>query len=157
MEKQKDNPGIHLPPPFIYAIVFFIAMLVQNYIPISSSYLETKAVQIAARVFIFISPFISLTAIIQFIRTKTTVMPFKPASSLQTTGVYSFTRNPMYLGLLSLYIGLSLMFINWWDIIFIPVIIILINTLVIKNEEKYLERTFGQTYLDYKKKVGRWL
>ena len=157
IEKRKNRPGIHYPPPLIYAAVFFIAMIVQNYIPISQTFLETTPVQVAARVFIFISPFIALTALIQFIRTKNPLTPFKKTKSLQTTGVYSFTRNPMYLGLLSLYTGLSLMFVNWWSIIFIPLLIIFINLLVIKKEETKLERTFGQTYLDYKEKVRRWI
>jgi protein-S-isoprenylcysteine O-methyltransferase Ste14 len=63
----------------------------------------------------------------------------------------------MYLGLLLLYSGIGLLAGNWWTFILIPLLIIVINNLVIKREENYLERTFGQSYLDYKKKTRRWV
>jgi protein-S-isoprenylcysteine O-methyltransferase Ste14 len=93
----------------------------------------------------------------QFIRTKNTIVPNKPASSLQTTGVYHSTRNPMYLALMLVYLGLSCLIGNWWNIILLPLLFMIIQEYIIKKEEQYLVRTFGQEYIDYRHRVRRWL
>jgi protein-S-isoprenylcysteine O-methyltransferase Ste14 len=81
----------------------------------------------------------------------------KPAKSLETTGIYSVSRNPMYLGLLAIYIGMAFLKGNDWTFICIPFVILVIHFYVIRNEEKYLQRTFGNEYEEYKKQVRRWI
>ncbi len=98
-----------------------------------------------------------LPALIKFFQTKNTLIPTKPATSLETSGIYSFSRNPMYLELLLIYIGLAFLFGNWWTFILVPILIILVNKLIIIKEERYLERSFGPAYIDYRKKVRRWI
>ena len=98
-----------------------------------------------------------LPAVITFLQTKNTLIPVKPATSLQATGVYSVSRNPMYLGLLLIYIGVAFWIGNWWTFIFVPFLFVLINKLIIEKEERYLERAFGAAFNDYKKKVRRWI
>ena len=93
----------------------------------------------------------------QFIQTKNTIIPNKPAESLQTTGIYHSTRNPMYLGLVMVYLGLSCLIGNWWNIILLPLLLLIIQEYIIKKEEKYLVRKFGQEYIDYSRQVRRWL
>ena len=90
-------------------------------------------------------------------KTKNTPVIIKSASSLQTTGIYSVSRNPMYLSLLLIYTGLAFLIGNWWNIILLPLLFLVVQEYVIKREEKYLERRFGQEYLNYKLKVRRWL
>ena len=80
-----------------------------------------------------------------------------PASSLQTNGIYHITRNPMYLGLAIVYLGLSCLIGNWWNIILLPFLLLLVQQYIIKNEEKYLERRFGKEYAECRHKVRRWL
>jgi protein-S-isoprenylcysteine O-methyltransferase Ste14 len=63
----------------------------------------------------------------------------------------------MYLGLLLLYIGIAFYQGNFWTLLLVPPLINLISIFVIGKEEKYLERAFGKNYLDYKRKVRRWL
>jgi protein-S-isoprenylcysteine O-methyltransferase Ste14 len=114
-------------------------------------------VYIAGWLFILIYLIAALPAIIKFMMTKNTLITIKPANSLQTNGIYSITRNPMYLGLLFLYTGIGLLTGNLWTLILIPVLVLIINNAVIKKEEGYLERAFGQSYIDYKKKARRWV
>jgi protein-S-isoprenylcysteine O-methyltransferase Ste14 len=109
--------------------------------------------------FIFIliaSPFL-VKSLRQFFLTKNSVITIKPAFSLQITGIYAITRNPMYLGLANLYVALTCFIGNWWNIILLPLLIVLVQERIIKPEERYLERRFGQPYLDYKNRVRRWL
>ena len=98
-----------------------------------------------------------LPAVIKFFKTKNTLITIHPANSLQTVGIYTISRNPMYLGLLILYIGIAFLKGNLWTFMFIPLVILVITYTVIVKEEKYLGRTFGDSYIEYRKKVRRWI
>jgi protein-S-isoprenylcysteine O-methyltransferase Ste14 len=63
----------------------------------------------------------------------------------------------MYVALAIIYLGLTCLIGNWWNIIFFPLLFLVIQEYVIKSEEKYLERAFGNEYLNYKRRVRRWL
>jgi protein-S-isoprenylcysteine O-methyltransferase Ste14 len=101
--------------------------------------------------------FFNIPALRQFFKTKNTLITIKPANTLQTTGIYSISRNPMYISLLLIYIGLSFLIGSWWNFILLPFLIMIVQEYVIKREERYLERTFGNQYSDYKSKIRRWL
>jgi len=154
---KKDNPGIFIPPPLIYAAIFFLSILMQKIIPINDSFFYSKNAEIAGIILIAIALIFLLPALIKFAQTKNTLVTIKPATSLQTKGIYALTRNPMYLGLLILYSGIAMWKGNWWTFIFIPVIIIIVQAYVIKREENYLQRAFGEEYIAYRKKVRRWI
>ncbi|MBS1681832.1 MAG: isoprenylcysteine carboxylmethyltransferase family protein [Bacteroidetes bacterium] len=157
MSTKKDHPGVYIPPPLIYVGFFLVALFLQSkfYIdPIVFALSSTKIIGVillATAVVFFL--FRSLR---QFLISKNTVITILPANSLQTTGIFSFTRNPMYLGLCLVYLGVSLLIGNWWNIILFPELVILVQEYIIKREEKYLQRRFGQEYLDYQKQVRRW-
>lgn len=157
MEKKKDNPGVHIPPPLIYAATFFASLFIQKRLPISKNFFGSMTSVLIGWVAIGTSLFFAFPALVKFFRTKNTLITIKPANSLQTTGIYSISRNPMYTGLLFLYIGLSFLLGNWWNLILLPLLFFILQEYVIKREEQYLNRRFGKPYLDYKTKVKRWL
>jgi protein-S-isoprenylcysteine O-methyltransferase Ste14 len=157
MESKKDHPGIYIPPPLLYVVTFLVAVLVQKFVPLNKDFFNTTTSKIIGLLIILTGLFFSFTAIRQFFKTKNTLVTIKPANSLQTTGIYSVTRNPMYVSLLLFYTGLSFIIGNWWNLIVLPVLFLIVQEYVIKGEEKYLDRRFGQQYLDYKLKVSRWL
>ncbi|MCK5809773.1 MAG: isoprenylcysteine carboxylmethyltransferase family protein [Cocleimonas sp.] len=94
-----------------------------------------------------------------FFRSHTTVNPMKPEHSkkIVTTGTYQFTRNPMYLGLLTVLSGYAIWLGAITPFLLLPLFVLLITTQQIIPEEEMLEKNFGKTYLDYKEKVRRWL
>ena len=98
-----------------------------------------------------------LTAIGLFTIKKTALIPHRPASTLVAAGPYKICRNPMYLGLLIAYAGLPLFFDLVWPILLAPVVVWLITNSVIKKEEAYLERRFGEEYLNFKSRTRRWI
>ena len=155
--KKKDNPGIFIPPPLIYAAIFFLSILMQKIIPINNSFFDSRNATIAGIVLIAIALLFILPALMKFVQSKNTLVTIKSATSLQTKGVYSLTRNPMYMGLLILYSGIAMLEGNWWTFIFIPLIIIIVQSYVIRGEENYLQRAFGEEYNAYRKKVRRWI
>ncbi len=77
----------------------------------------------------------------------TEVKPWLPATHLVTTGIYRFTRNPMYLGMAILYAGLAILFDSFTALLLLPVAILLIRTQVIAREERYLLGKFGAEYV----------
>lgn len=94
-----------------------------------------------------------------FFTVKTTINPMRPAraSSLVTTGLFGFSRNPIYLGDLLLLIALFIWLGNAINIVFLPLFVWFINHFQIEAEERALSQLFGDTYLDYCKKVRRWI
>lgn len=157
MKTKTDHPGVHVPPPLYYAIVFVISIYVQKIFPINSMFFETKLATIFGILFISIGLIFVFPAVLRFFKTKNTLITIKPAKSLQTTGIYSFSRNPMYIGLLNIYSGLAFLLGCWWTIMFIPLVFLIITFLVIRKEELYLGRAFGKHYMEYRKKVRRWI
>ena len=94
-----------------------------------------------------------------FARYKTTISPLKPSDTtvLVTEGMYRYSRNPMYLGLLLLTIASTIWFGSWFGIIINILFIFLINFLQIIPEEEALLEIFGEEYEEYKKNVRRWI
>jgi protein-S-isoprenylcysteine O-methyltransferase Ste14 len=158
MKNIKDNPGVFVPPPLFYVLFFLVSFFLQGYFTIKRAFFfHSQIANILGLIFIFTGFFFAVPAVRQFFKSKTSIVPIRPASSLQTTGIYSISRNPMYLGLFFQYLGMALIFGNWWTLFLIPVLIALIHFLVIRPEERYLSRAFGDSYSEYRKKVRRWI
>jgi len=102
---------------------------------------------------------LDVTSILAFRRAKTTVTPLSPekASSLVVSGLYRFTRNPMYLGLLLILIGIALLLGSMASGLIVIGFIAYITAFQIKPEEERLTKLFGAEYEQYKKRVRRWL
>ena len=114
--------------------------------------------QVALLLFL-LAIFIGISAIINFKRHKTTVNPTKPEASttVVSSGIYSLSRNPMYLAMLIFLISAAYYLQH---IISLPIILVFIAYMTrfqIIPEEKMLTNIFGQKYLDYQKKVRRWV
>ena len=157
MENSKDNPGVYIPPPLFYVLTFIAAILIQSKIKIDDAFFHEKGTKITGVIFLIIAIFFLVKSLGQVFQSKNSLITIKPATSLQTTGIYNVTRNPMYVGLAIVYLGISCFIGNWWNIILFFLLLLIIQEYIIKHEEKYLERRFGQEYLDYKLKVRRWL
>ena len=87
----------------------------------------------------------------------TNVNPTQPSTAIVETGPFRFTRNPLYLGLTFAYFGLSLLLNTWWSVLLLVPVWFVMHQLVVRREEAYLERKFGQTYLAYRRRVRRYL
>ena len=92
-----------------------------------------------------------------FKKHKTTVKPFEVSTVLITYGIFRITRNPMYLGFVLILIGISIFMGSLTPYVVIPVFAVLMDVVFIRGEQKMLEETFGESWLDYKQKVGRWI
>jgi|HubBroStandDraft_3_1064219.scaffolds.fasta_scaffold23275_2 protein-S-isoprenylcysteine O-methyltransferase Ste14 len=158
MKNTKDSPGVFIPPPIIYAAFFILSFLIQGYFTIKGAFFfHTHWANIFGSIFYFVGVAFIFPSMFEFVKSKNTIITAKPATSLQTTGIYSYSRNPMYAGLIMIYLGLTFQFGNWWTLFLLPILIVTITYYVILPEERYLARAFGDEYAEYKKKVRRWI
>jgi protein-S-isoprenylcysteine O-methyltransferase Ste14 len=153
-QAERDSPGVHVPPPLVYLGVFLVALLLERRFP--SFEMPRAPARVAAVVCIVLWLTLSLPAILLFVHKQTGLIPSQPATILVTEGPYRRTRNPMYLGLIFLYLALSLWFGVTWGLALLPVVVLLIQVGVVLREEKYLERRFGEEYRGYRRRVRRW-
>jgi protein-S-isoprenylcysteine O-methyltransferase Ste14 len=102
---------------------------------------------------------ISISGMVSFRRAKTTMNPIKAsaASSLVTSGVYRYTRNPMYLGLSVTLMAWAVFLSNLLALVAVPLFVLYISRFQINPEERVLSSLFGADYATYKEKVRRWL
>ena len=92
-----------------------------------------------------------------FSRAATPVPSNQPTRALVTTGIHGWSRNPIYVGMFLLYVGIGLVVRSPWILILALPLAITIRYGVVAREEAYLERRFGDAYRDYKARVRRWL
>jgi protein-S-isoprenylcysteine O-methyltransferase Ste14 len=93
----------------------------------------------------------------EFNRIGTNINPFRPALKLVTTGPYSFSRNPIYLGMILFMLGFSIMFSLEWGILLTPILWLALDRLVVAREEAYLAAKFGESYREYLTQTRRWM
>lgn len=84
-------------------------------------------------------------------------IPWKPKRRIETRGPYRISRNPIYLQMVLVCVGFSIMLCNWWILLFTPFVACALQWFVINPEEDYLESKFGDRYIAYKYRVRRWL
>lgn len=97
------------------------------------------------------------TAAASFAKAGTPVVPFETSTTIVTTGLYRFTRNPMYLGMILVLLGVALLFGTVTPLLPIPLFVWVIRSRFVLPEEAFLEELFGAEYLAYKSRVRRWL
>lgn len=93
----------------------------------------------------------------QFRETSQPTDPGQPTTQLMTTGTFSWSRNPLYLAGVILYLGLGLLFNSLWLVLFTIPAVIAFHIILIAPEERYLEAKFGEAYRQYMRSVHRWV
>jgi protein-S-isoprenylcysteine O-methyltransferase Ste14 len=102
---------------------------------------------------------VAAAGVVAFRRRRTTVDPRTPerASAIVEDGVYRISRNPMYVGMFAVLIGWALILSSWAGVAMLPAFVIYMNRFQILPEERALSDRFGDAYLDYTRRVRRWL
>ncbi|HET7789635.1 MAG TPA: isoprenylcysteine carboxylmethyltransferase family protein [Gemmatimonadales bacterium] len=151
-----DKSGVRFPPPLIYLGLFLAGYAIQWLVPFSI-FPEAGWLDWVGGLLFGGGVGLALVAAGTFRSAGTSVNPTKPATALVTHGPFAFSRNPMYLAMVMIYLGLIVVVNSLWPLLLLPVAVWLIRTRVIALEEAYLQRKFGQLYSDYQKQVRRWL
>jgi protein-S-isoprenylcysteine O-methyltransferase Ste14 len=143
-------------PPFVAIALVLLAWLVDWLIApprvVAWPWAWLGAVAIAAGIALI------AWAIGLFRRIGTTHDVREPPTRLVTTGPYRFTRNPMYVGLTTILLGMGLLVGTWPFLVFPPVAFVLVvSAFFIRREEQILVRAFGEEYEVFRRRVRRWL
>jgi protein-S-isoprenylcysteine O-methyltransferase Ste14 len=143
------------PAPVIFVVALVVGILLHLAFPVP---FLPRIVTLLAGAACFLLPFpLGFAALRAMRHANTSVNPKKPTTVLLTEGLFRYTRNPMYLAMGIQYVGLALLFNALWAIVLLPCALIVVHFTVIRREEQYLERTFGEPYLSYTARVRRWL
>ncbi|MCC7262816.1 MAG: isoprenylcysteine carboxylmethyltransferase family protein [Candidatus Latescibacteria bacterium] len=155
MRPAPDRPGIIAPPPLIYLVPFAAGLWLQRHLPLSLEWggwevwLGWPLVGAACLGFVL--------ALMALARAGTSVNPYRASSAVAAAGIYRFSRNPIYLADTLFYLGAALLWGSGWQLLLLPVVLVVVQKGVITREEAYLERKFGAAYLAYKNRVRRWV
>jgi len=150
--------GVRYPPPLAFAIPFVVAWLLDRVNPMPLVGPDRRLViSVAGTVLGALGIGLASWAARTFRRAGTAVNPFEPSTALVQGGPFRFTRNPMYIGLTVLYLGLTLLVNSFWPVMLLPISLAAITLTVIRREERYLSSKFGAAYDDYRRRVRRWL
>ena len=154
-DDERDNPGVVAPPPLIYLGPLVLGLLLNGRFPVPFLPRGMRRVLgwplLGGGVLLMNWFFWTLRSV------GTPVNPEKPVSSLVTDGPFRYTRNPGYLSMAMIYVGISSLANALWAILFLPAALVVIRRGVIEREERYLERKFGKEYLRYKAQARRWI
>jgi protein-S-isoprenylcysteine O-methyltransferase Ste14 len=158
MDATNDRSGVRIFPPLIYAGLFAVGYAVHRFVPLHLWPGGTPPpVRTIAWILIVVCLGLAASAVVLFRRAGTTPNPMEPTTAMVMHGPYRFTRNPMYVSLVGLYVAVTLFANSAWPLILLPVVVLLVQRQVIAREEAYLEAKFGEEYRAYKARVRRWI
>ncbi len=156
-DDSMDRAAVRSQPPLYYLLTLGVGLAIHYWVwPLPLAIPTT--LRITLGIFIGVSGLgIFVLAAAQQKQTGNDPNPHSPTVSIITSGPYSFSRNPIYLGVALLQAGIALWLGSVWVLASVLLALVLVNFLAIRPEETYLERKFGDAYLQYKGSVRRWI
>ena len=151
---KPDSAGVPFPPPLIFLAGYGAAMAADGVfrLPAPADWVRP------AGALLTVAGVLPLAwALLRFARAHVNPLPTRAVDTLVIAGPYRYTRNPMYLGMLLLYLGVALLTRLTWALLLAPLVVVVVNRIVIAREEAYLTRRFGEEYGAYRRSVRRWL
>jgi len=154
-DKDKKGAAVKFPPPLIFLLMMLFAYGINYYYPINIGvsskikYLGWFLVVSSICLVIYISRL--------FARIETHIEPWKPTTAIISTGIYAYSRNPIYVAFCLIAIGVGIIVNSFWVLFSFLPSAALVYFIAIKKEEDYLQNKFGEEYFQYKNSVRRWL
>lgn len=158
-EHTRDNPNVVIFPPLLLLIGFGFAILLEWLMQITflAPVFQSKFQTGFSAILALIGLSIALLGVLELRKHGTHVEPNKPALFLVHSGVYKLTRNPIYLGMVVFFLGVSIFWNLEWGVVLTLPVALALHFGVIKREEAYLESKFGAAYMLFRKNTRRWL
>lgn len=153
--EKKDVAGVIAPPPLIFLAGIVVGLGLEGILRADMGLDRTSLV--IGLLVIAVSVVIAVWARRQFVKGGTSLRVEVPSEAILTTGPFRFSRNPLYVSLALLQIGIGIAADMAWIIVLVIPVLAVIRYGVIAREERYLERKFGEEYLRYKNSVRRWV
>jgi protein-S-isoprenylcysteine O-methyltransferase Ste14 len=156
--RTNDHPDVLVFPPLIIAGTLVAALFLQWLCPLDVISQIGAGARIALGAFLIVAgAAVTVGGRLALMRHGTNVNPQQPTTALVTSGVYGWTRNPMYTGVAPIMVGVALVFALDWLIILIVPSYCILHFAVVQREERYLEQKFGDEYRRYRVHVPRYI
>jgi protein-S-isoprenylcysteine O-methyltransferase Ste14 len=159
IKKRGRGPGTPFPPTLLFVLGLLFAWWLHASIPfqiVAAASFGPWVVAIGAAA-LAVGTAVFWWGMSTFARARTGILLQRPASRLVTYGPYRWSRNPMYVGFVAMYLGLALLMNSVWPITLLPAVIVALELIVITREERYLRTIFGSLYDEYCRRVNRWI
>lgn len=157
MNQVRDTAGIIAPPPVIALGAILLGIGLDWLLPIRGLVLLPLEIRIGSGLLLAVcGGAFALAGMGAFRRGGTNIDPFKPSTTLVTSGIYARLRNPMYVGLGFLVTGIGIALASDWTLVMLAAAALLLHFGVVRREERYLEAKFGDAYRHYKETVPRY-
>jgi protein-S-isoprenylcysteine O-methyltransferase Ste14 len=156
-QSKQGGARVRFPPPLVFLGLMGVAALVQHFVTRVTVPIPSLPRFVLAALFGL--PGIALLVQAQglFKRSGQHPAPWKPSPELVLAGIYRFSRNPMYLGMTLITIGVAFAADDVWMIAAAFVALTIVHVIAVLPEEAYLGEKFGDAYAQYKAKVRRYL
>ncbi len=154
-DKDKKGAAVKFPPPLLFLTVMGLAYAVNDLRPLGLG--GSSALSYIAALFISLGAVVIALAFFYFRQAQTHIEPWKPTTAIISSGIFSYSRNPIYLAFCFIQIGAGIFLNNAWMLISVLLSAFLVYHIAIKKEEAYLDAKFGEGYIGYKNRVRRWL
>ena len=154
-DEARDNPGVIVPPPLIYAAALAAGLLANRRYRVP--FLPRPFTRTLGWPLVIGGIAIGFLGSREMRRAQTNMDPYKPTTAIVSEGPFRFTRNPLYLSMTLIYCGISALANALPAALLLPAVLYLMRRGVIEREERYLERKFGDDYLQYKARTPRWI
>ncbi len=155
MQIDLEHAPVRIPPPLVFLGYLIAAMILNWLFPLPDPW--STAFRVVGGTAVLAGLMLGATAVARMMRAHTSPDPHHPTTALVTDGPYSFTRNPIYLGFLLIYVGFTLFAGTLWGLLLGPFLIWTVTGIAIRAEERYLRAKFPAEYEAYKARVRRWL
>lgn len=149
-------PAVKFPPPLLYLGMILLGWLLDYGLRLADIPLSDTLRYLSGGLIVALGIAINIPAVLTFRAKDENVIPWTGSETIIVSGVYRFTRNPMYLGMSLISLGIGLLTGSYAIVGTALLASVIIDRFVIVREEYYLEKRFGQSYLDYKGQVRRW-
>jgi protein-S-isoprenylcysteine O-methyltransferase Ste14 len=154
---EGDGAAVRLPPPLVYLLAVLVGVLLHLIVyPLRLDLALGPRIGLAGAAALVGIGLVG-AALGLFRRTGQDPKPWASTPEIISTGVYRFTRNPMYIGMALVQAAIGIGAANGWILALAPVSLVIVYFIAVRHEEAYLEGKFGAGYIEYTKTVRRWL
>ena len=159
MNYERDAAAVRVFPPAVPVLTILLGIVLQRLWPIQVDLAIAPAARYWVGGLIAVGAILGLGlwSVVLFRRSGQDENPWKPTPQIVERGPFRMTRNPMYLQMIIVCIGMAFMLANAWILLLTPLGGWVLQRFAIRPEEAYLERKFGDKYLAYRRRVRRWL
>lgn len=152
---EDDGVRFGAPPPLLFAASLLSGLLLNRFLPLPL--VQNRLGRPAGAIVTMMGLALGGVAVREMSRAGNSPDPGVPVRAVVSGGPYRFTRNPIYVGMSLMVVGLSLVARTAWPLFLLPATLDRVTELAIRQEEGYLERKFGDSYRRYKGQVRRWI